>query len=252
MRALPFLLLVLFAHIGVAQSDSSLNKLEMDAWIHSPISDSQGISRINTTASIDTVVCDSYTVPSGLLTYATPGTFFTMDTIPNAAGCDSILSINITIAEVNTNVTYTFSTLTAELTGAIYQWVSCPAYDIIGVATSRNFDPAVIGLYAVIIDDGFCIDTSSCYSIDWAEIEENPLQSAMVYPNPNNGVFKISFAESFHGNIEVYSIEGSLLKTIEIQNKMGFDFQLEGLASGNYTLVLKSEDQIAVKIITID
>lgn len=48
----------------------------------------------NTTATIDTVSCAaSYTVPSGDEVYTTGGTY--MDTIPNALGCDSILTINL-------------------------------------------------------------------------------------------------------------------------------------------------------------
>jgi hypothetical protein len=49
----------------------------------------------NTTATISPVACGSYTVPSGDEMYMVSGTY--MDTIPNAAGCDSILTINLTI-----------------------------------------------------------------------------------------------------------------------------------------------------------
>ena len=49
----------------------------------------------NTTGTISPVACDSYTSPSGNHTWTTSGTY--MDTIPNAAGCDSLLTINLTI-----------------------------------------------------------------------------------------------------------------------------------------------------------
>ena len=48
-----------------------------------------------TTASIAPVACISYTVPSGDETYTTSGTY--MDTIPNASGCDSIISIDLIV-----------------------------------------------------------------------------------------------------------------------------------------------------------
>ena len=54
--------------------------------------------------SITEVVCDTYTVPSGDETYTTSGTY--MDTIPNANGCDSILTINLTV-NYNQNLTLT-------------------------------------------------------------------------------------------------------------------------------------------------
>ena len=55
----------------------------------------------NTTATIDTVSCAaSYTVPSGDEMYNVGGTY--MDTIPNANGCDSILTINLSfVASIN-------------------------------------------------------------------------------------------------------------------------------------------------------
>ncbi|XOV68033.1 MAG: T9SS type A sorting domain-containing protein [Fluviicola sp.] len=55
-----------------------------------------------TTASIAITACETYTVPSGDETYTMSGTF--MDTIPNTAGCDSIITIDLTI---NYNSTFT-------------------------------------------------------------------------------------------------------------------------------------------------
>lgn len=49
----------------------------------------------NTTSTISPTACGTYTVPSGDETYSMNGTY--MDTIPNAAGCDSIITINLTI-----------------------------------------------------------------------------------------------------------------------------------------------------------
>lgn len=47
------------------------------------------------TASIDIVQCKSLVSPSGLYTYTFSGVY--LDTISNAAGCDSIITINLTI-----------------------------------------------------------------------------------------------------------------------------------------------------------
>ncbi len=49
----------------------------------------------NTTSTISPTACGTYMVPSGDETYSMNGTY--MDTIPNAAGCDSIITINLTI-----------------------------------------------------------------------------------------------------------------------------------------------------------
>lgn len=51
-------------------------------------------------AAIQITVCDSYTTPSGNDTYTVSGMY--MDTIPNAAGCDSVLTIDLTVNQSNT------------------------------------------------------------------------------------------------------------------------------------------------------
>jgi len=53
------------------------------------------IASCNTTGSLTLTVCNTYTVPSGDETYTTSGIY--MDTIPNAALCDSVITIDLTI-----------------------------------------------------------------------------------------------------------------------------------------------------------
>ncbi len=49
----------------------------------------------NSSSTVFVTDCDSYTVPSGNEIYTVSGTY--MDTIANAAGCDSVITINLTI-----------------------------------------------------------------------------------------------------------------------------------------------------------
>lgn len=59
------------------------------------------ISSCNTTNSFSITNCTSYTVPSGDETYLVSGIY--LDTIPNAALCDSVMTIDVTIT---TGITY--------------------------------------------------------------------------------------------------------------------------------------------------
>lgn len=52
-------------------------------------------------ATINETACGSYTVPSGDETYTTSGMY--MDTIPTTLGCDSVLTINLTISPNGTS-----------------------------------------------------------------------------------------------------------------------------------------------------
>ncbi len=57
-----------------------------------------------TSSSFSVTACDSYTSPSGNYTWTSSGIY--IDTIPNYAGCDSIMTINVTI---NNSSTHSFS-----------------------------------------------------------------------------------------------------------------------------------------------
>jgi len=53
---------------------------------------------VSSASSLNISHCSIYTVPSGDETYTVSGTY--TDTIPNAAGCDSIITINLTISDL--------------------------------------------------------------------------------------------------------------------------------------------------------
>tara|TARA_B100000508_G_scaffold140085_1_gene139931 strand:- start:12633 stop:14204 length:1572 start_codon:yes stop_codon:yes gene_type:complete len=57
----------------------------------------------NSTNAISESTCSAYTVPSGDETYTSSGVY--TDTIPNAAGCDSIISIDLTILNSTASIT---------------------------------------------------------------------------------------------------------------------------------------------------
>jgi len=140
-----------------------------------------------TTATINETACDAYLSPSGKYTWTTSGTY--LDTIPNTAGCDSIITIELTIPEVNASVTATTTTLTANATGAEYQWLDCGnAYAEITGETSATFTPETDGSYAVEVTTGGCTDTSECTNFMLIGMTDAKLASSIkIYPNPTSG-----------------------------------------------------------------
>ena len=85
---------------GYSVSMPSPDVVAIGAPRNSPSTSNQGHVRVyklcnNTTSSISKSVCDKFISPSGKYTLTTSGTY--SDTIANAAGCDSIISINLTI-----------------------------------------------------------------------------------------------------------------------------------------------------------
>jgi hypothetical protein len=138
----------------------------------------------NTSSTISPTACFSYVSPSGKYTWTHSGTY--MDTIPNAAGYDSLITINLTINTVDTSVVKNGPILTANVTGALYNWLDCGnGFATINGATNQSFTATKNGDYAVRISINGCIDTSACYNITGLLINENSDEGLVyIYPNP--------------------------------------------------------------------
>jgi len=135
--------------------------------------------------------CEAYVSPSGLLLDST-GIY--EDIIPNAAGCDSVITIDLTLPQINSQVIVNGSnTLTAVQSGAAYQWFQCgAAYTPIAGATSQTYAPSQNGDFAVEITNGACVDTSDCYAISTIGLSETEAARAIqIFPNPTHDFLQI-------------------------------------------------------------
>lgn len=142
-----------------------------------------------TSSIVNVVHCGPYSQNNE--TFNTTGQYF--QTIPNAQGCDSIITLNLTVHnQVNTGVstvqTVNGPTLVSQDANnqSTFQWLNCDQ-DMAGIemANSFSFLPTVSGNYAVVIENGTCTDTSECvnFTLSGAGIEEH-IPSWTCYPNP--------------------------------------------------------------------
>ena len=138
----------------------------------------------NSTSSTDVqTACDSYLWIDGN-TYTANNNLAT-HIIPNAAGCDSTITLDLTINTVDVSIVVTDPTITANASGATYQWVDCDnGYLPISGEINQSFTAIVNGNYAVIVTQGLCSDTSVCTLI--TSIGISPIQTEVlsIYPNP--------------------------------------------------------------------
>ena len=150
-----------------------------------------------TSASLTMSDCFSYTVPSGDETYTSSGMY--MDTIPNSVGCDSILTIDLTIDTVDVAVSQAGSTLTANPGADSYQWLDCnDNYAPIPNETDRVFTASENGNYAVEIVSTVmgCSDTSACVQVtEVGIIDDYWGDQIRVYPNPASARLTIEMPE---------------------------------------------------------
>lgn len=170
------------------------------------------------------------------------------------SGCDSVVYLHLTTSSIDVSVTQTGTTLTADLGGAIYQWVDCDNdFEPIDGATDQIFNVLTDGSYAVIIDNGECTDTSECVDFLHFSITENGNSPIQVYPNPSNGHFEVNLGElAVNASVRLFTAQGQLVyENVNIGNQiLSVDF--EG-ASGFYWMEITNNGKSQMlKIIKTD
>lgn len=187
-------------------------------------------------SSITEDVCNGYRSPSGKLIMSS-GTF--EDTIQNRFGCDSIITINLTITPVDTSVSQFGERLISNATNAFYQWVDCNNnYSFIPGEDQQSFTPQTDGAYAVIVLQNACEDTSKCYVSTVSLDELSFIKKVSVSPNPTNGISTIKLPKSYgEVTVKVRNVQGQKLSEDLYRNKQVIDINISNL-SGIYFIEL--------------
>ena len=198
-----------------------------------------------TTASITETACDAYTVPSGEVTYTTSGIY--TDTIPNVAGCDSILFIDVTINTVDASVTQMDELLSANASGAVYQWIDCSDSSIVTGATNQNFTPTENGDYAVIVTENGCTDTSDCYTVNNIGLIEFDNTVFSIDPNPFNETILINWSDEWtEVHIGITDLMGKVVYSEKVNGLTKLDVDLN-VPKGIYFVNLHSSGNVMSK-----
>ena len=189
---------------------------------------------------IDVDACFEYTSPSGNNTWYTSGTY--EDVVSGADGCDSVLTINLTIDTVNNGISKSGNKLIADAIGASYQWIKCKNGNIIEGEIGKEYTPTESGKYAVVVTKDGCTDTSACKEVDLTGIGDlMPNGSLSVYPNPSSGMFTIEISSSTkQAELAIVDMSGAVLSRKVINSNLtSFD---EVLSPGSYLIELSTEN----------
>ena len=168
----------------------------------------------NYTKTVDAFVCqgETYTFPDG-----TTGTAAQTQTsvLTAASGCDSTIVTNLMIETLDVSVTQSGATLIANQTGATYLWIDCDNNNepMIG-EMGTSFTASITGNYGVIVTIGDCSDTSDCYLVDFANLDQFDVDQLQVYPNPTNGELTIKWTGKLD-KIEIRDAIGRLVYKLE-------------------------------------
>ncbi|MDG1429005.1 MAG: T9SS type A sorting domain-containing protein [Crocinitomicaceae bacterium] len=201
---------------------------------------------INTSSvSTDTqVACDSYMWIDGN-TYTSSDSASTY-TLSNTAGCDSIVTLALTINTVDASAGQVGELLTANEAGATYQWLDCSDMSLISGATNQSYTATANGDYAVIVSANGCTDTSSCLTVSGLSLtEEDFLNDLRLFPNPTNGNFSVDLGANYQDiEFSLRDLSGRLIQTNYFDGGQLFELKLNESA-GAYLLQIDSAGKLA-------
>ena len=221
---------------ATGNSNGSLNGFAMNGATSNFVGGAQAIT------SITQFICpDSLLLFNGQPVTA-PGIYY--DTLVTAAGCDSIIQLNLFSLTVNTGVTQTGSTLTANHIGTVYQWLDCNNnFAPIPGATNRIFNPTANGSYAVIVLQGSCTDTSTCYTVNSVGLSESiPGANIYIQPTLTDGPVRIRIdGEEASYNLMISDLSGRMIQQLILTNNQEHTLDLGALPSGTYFLEVRGD-----------
>ncbi|OIQ31898.1 MAG: hypothetical protein BM555_05070 [Crocinitomix sp. MedPE-SWsnd] len=186
--------------------------------------------------------CVSYTWPANGQTYTADGVYTAV--LTSIEGCDSTVTLDLTINTVDVGVTQNSFDLTADLVSATYQWLDCDDNnsELVG-ETNQTFMAATNGNYAVEVTNNGCTDTSSCHTIEGLGLFSSTGTSLIeLYPNPTAGDLFIASPNNSISRISVLNALGQLQ-----------DNKIISPETDNYKLTIEGEVGVFfIKVYTTD
>jgi len=144
-------------------------------------------------------------------------------------------------AAIDISTTVTGHTITANETGATFQWINCNGNVPITDSTNASITPSVTGDYKVAITKNGCTDTSACVHIVIDGIGELVQEDISVYPNPVSEWLVVRGWCS--GNtIEVTDIFGRIVLRITDSDKQITKLNVSNFSNGIYSLRMQLSD----------
>jgi len=196
---------------------------------------------INASAAVSVALCAGETYTVNNQSYTQSGTYQT--TLTTALGCDSLLTINLTIDTLNVAIALNnnvFSAFNIPQTAQL-QWINCIDNTAISGATNQSYTATASGSYAVVVNNTFCSDTSQCLNVTItgldASISEN---SISIFPNPTNNILTIEFNAAVNETINSLTIYNMLGQVELIESNGKVEVDVSTLQAGVYFIKINT------------
>lgn len=171
--------------------------------------------------------------------FATTAGLLTLS-ITNSFGCFDSDTINVTVNPMPvTTVTQAGSSLTSDQAGASYQWLDCDnSFATLPGETGINYTATANGNYAVEVNLGGCIDTSTCYAVFGFSVEDELTPKILVYPNPATDYINVQIPSSSDAEYElnIYDAVGKNVISTLICYQNSAPVNVSALTAGTYII----------------
>ncbi|MEM6345836.1 MAG: PCMD domain-containing protein [Bacteroidota bacterium] len=200
-------------------------------------------------SSLTVTACQEYLSPSSNYLWTSTGTY--ADTVVNNVGCDSIISVDLTIENLVLDVLQNDLQLsTSVLDATSYQWIDCSNDSVVG--TNATYEVIANGSYALIANKGSCTDTSDCVVINTVSLEEQTFRAAVkLYPNPAREVINLVWGEAGKkGSVQVLSANGQSVWQSQFDHKSQLQIDTADWPRGIYAVRLRiGERETTMKLL---
>jgi hypothetical protein len=189
-------------------------------------------------------ICSPFTLNGQ--TFTSTGIY--TQSLHTSQGCDSILTLDLTFQPLNPIVTVLPQNLLASPAGGSYQWLDCNMGMMpISGANSAIYTPSAPGSFAVIVDLGYCVDSSACVSFPLVSIAQPQAVRLSLFPNPAQNTARLILSGQPQTQIQIRftDVTGRLLTLNDVvlndQGGCALDLSLAGLSAGIYLLHIQHE-----------
>ena len=169
---------------------------------------------------------------------------FYSDTLSNSFGCDSIITLDLTILNISAAIDTISGNLVAS-GGVNYLWNTGD--------TTSSINPDTNGLYSVTVTDiNGCTETVS-FNVTFisntgiAALNNN----FRLYPNPNNGHFEVESQEKIE-SIVLYNIQGQTVRSFNRINSKHFTINESIINRGIYFVNISTHKESIIEKVFIN
>lgn len=187
--------------------------------------------------------CNSYTWIDGN-TY-TSSNQSAVYTLTNSAGCDSVITLDLTIVALDSSITQSGIVLSAVQSGAAYQWNHCDSTLIpISGATQASFTPTSNGNYSLEISFDGCTAQSDCIEIFSVDNPEFISSNFRLYPNPTESFLYIEGGNADF-SVEIFAADGKKMGITTTNSAIQQGIDLRNYPRGLYLVRIYAGGEIS-------